>query len=71
MTKVEYLIIVSSLVGVRKTTVNVAVLTDNPVLNDLIKAYRVLEISCDGSPEHEKAGLSKDKALIKAYNKRG
>lgn len=70
MTNDEYLIIVISLVGVRKTTVSEAVLTGVPILADLIKNYRVLEISCEGSPEHERAGLSKDKALIKAYNKR-
>jgi uncharacterized membrane protein YdbT with pleckstrin-like domain len=58
------------MVGVRKATVDLSVLNAVPILDSLIRQYYTIEISCDGSPEHEKAGLSKEKVLIKAYGKR-
>lgn len=47
------------------------VITDpRPVIYDLLKEYNVVEVHREGSPLHKKAGLSFDKVLVKAFNKR-
>jgi len=43
---------------------------NRPVIYDLLKEYNVVEIHRNGSPLHTKAGLSFDKVLVKAFNKR-
>jgi hypothetical protein len=59
------------MVGVRKVPEDLESITANcPVLKDLLQEYYVVEISGEGAMEHTKAGLSKDKVLIKAYGKR-
>lgn len=41
-----------------------------PFLEDLLNQYNIVEICGEGSPEHRKAGLSKEKVLVRAYSKR-
>lgn len=39
-------------------------------IDDLLDEYFVVEISSEGSEQHVKAGLSKEKVLVRAYGKR-
>ena len=57
------------MVGAKKITLDLKILIDacGPEIQQLLKEYNVIEISSTGSPEHTKAGISKDKVLVKAY----
>ena len=41
-----------------------------PVLLNLLSQYYTIEINGEGSKEHMKMGLTKDKVVVKAYGKR-
>lgn len=41
-----------------------------PTILDLLKKYRVVKICSEGSIEHSKEGLAKEKVLVKAYDLR-
>lgn len=57
------------MVGAKKIILDLEALKD-PVLQELLNQYHVVQISCEGSKEHTKAGISKEKVLVKAYSKR-
>jgi hypothetical protein len=56
------------MVGVKKVIVEQSKLLK--VGEELLKEYRTISVFAAGSEEHSKAGLSADKVLIRAYNKR-
>lgn len=56
------------MVGVKKVVVEKSKLLEAG--EKLLKEYQTISIFATGSEEHEKAGLSADKVLIRAYNKR-